>query len=71
MGKKKIKIGEINTKEIVNLFGTEKAKNKCKQGGYISGREKELLLNKAQKFCNIEDLGQGKFIIHKVYGVDR
>ena len=68
---KKIKTGELNTKELVNIFGTAKVKEKIKKGGFIGGRDKELLLNKASKFCDIEDLGKGKFIIHKIHNISK
>jgi hypothetical protein len=67
----KLQTGELTTKELVNLFGTAKMKSKCNKGGYIGGREKELLLTKARKFCDIEDLGKGKYIINTIYGVDK
>lgn len=67
---KKIKIGELNSNQLANTFGTQKQKEKIKKGKYLSGKEKELLLKKASKFCEIEDLGQGNFKIHKVFNID-
>lgn len=66
-----LKKGEINTKEFVDTFGTEKQKQSYVKNKRLGGRDKELLLNKANKFCHIEDLGQGKYIIHKIYGVKK
>lgn len=63
-------VGEITSKELVNYFGTDKQKEKINNGKYLGGREKDLLLIKAQKFCNIEDLTQGKYLIHKVYDIE-
>jgi hypothetical protein len=67
----KIKLGELNTNELISIFGTEKVKEKIKKGEYIGGRDKELLLKKAQKFCEIQDLKQGKFLITKIYEIEK
>lgn len=67
----KIKKGEITTKEFVDYFGTDKQKINYIKDKRLNSTAKDRLLTKAQKFCHIEDLGKGKFIIHKVYGIDR
>ena len=66
----KIKLGELDTKELVNIFGTTKMKEKINKGKYIGGREKELLLNKANKYCDIQDLSKGKYLIAKIYPME-
>ena len=69
--KNSIKIGKIDTKQLVNTFGTQKMKDKVNNGKYIGGREKELLLNKANKYCDIEDLQNGIYSINKVYSINK
>ena len=64
-----INIGEITLKELVNIFGTEKQKKKINNKKYLGGREKDLLLIKAKKFCDIENLTKSKYLIHKVYDI--
>jgi len=63
-------IGEITSKDLVNIFGSSKQKEKIKEGKYLGGREKDLLLTKAQKYCDIQDLTKGKYLIHKIYTTD-
>lgn len=64
-----IQIGEITTNELVSFFGTKKQKERIKKGKYLGGREKTLLLKKAKTYCDIEDLTQGKYLIHKIYNI--
>lgn len=66
-----LKKGNINNKDLVEKFGTNKLKKRYQADNKLGGRDKELLLNKASKFCHIEDLGKGQYIIHKIYGVER
>ncbi len=68
---KKIKLGKLNTKELVNIFGTTNIKNRIKKGGFLGGNDKESILNRARKFCEIEDLGQGKFNITKIHNLNK
>jgi hypothetical protein len=64
-----LKTGNINTKELLEIFGTKKQKEYYQTKKKLNNTNKNIILNKAGKFCNIEDLGKGKFIIHKVYGM--
>jgi hypothetical protein len=66
---KKLETGNMKTKDIVDIFGTQTLKKKVEGGYVLSGRDKNLLVEKAKKYCDIESLGKGKFIIHKVYGI--
>lgn len=68
---KNLQPGMLNTNELVSIFGTKKNKERIKNGKYIGGKEKKILLIKAKKFCDIEDMGQGKYIIHKVYNISQ
>jgi len=68
---KKIKLGNLNTKEFVEMFGTDKLKIRYKKDKSITGRDKELLLKKASKYCDIQDLSQGKYNITKIYTADK
>lgn len=67
----KIKIGDINTREFVDYFGTDKLKERYEKDKKITGRDKQLLLNKASKFCEIQDMGQGKYNISKIYDLGK
>lgn len=67
----KLKTGEIGTKELIDIFGTKNLQDRYEKEKRLGGKDKTGILKKAQKFCNIEDLGWGKFYIHKLYGVDR
>jgi hypothetical protein len=67
----KIKVGVINTKDFLNYFGTDKQKDNYIKYKKLNSTAKKRILNKASKFCSIEDLGRGKFIIHKLYGIDK
>ena len=66
-----LKKGKITNKELVESFGTNNLIDRYQRDNKITGRDKQLLLNKAKKFCNIEDLGRGQYIIHKIYGVEK
>jgi len=66
----KLKIGEIDIKKLVNIFGTDKQKEGYKKDKKLNNRVKEGIIKKASKFCEIEDCGQGIFKIHKVFNLD-
>jgi len=65
-----IHTGEINNKQLVELFGTDKQKEIFIKDKKLNSGVKKRLLTKAQKYCDIEDLTQGKYLIHKVYTTD-
>jgi len=65
-----IKLGEINTKEFLEIFGTEKQNQVYIKNKRLNSGIKKRLFVKAQKYCDIEDLTQGKYLIHKVYTTD-
>lgn len=62
-----IKKGNLKTKDLVDMFGTKKQKHNYQRDKKLGGSAKQRILTKARKYCDIEDLGQGNFIIHKVY----
>ncbi len=64
-----LKTGEITTKELINIFGTTKLKQRYEKDKRLGGKDKTTVLNKANIYCNIEDLGRGKYFIHKVYSM--
>jgi len=66
----KLKVGEIDIKKLVNIFGTDKQKEGYKKDKKLNNRIKEGIIKKASKFCEIEDSGQGIFKIHKVFNLD-
>lgn len=57
----------LNTNEFTNIFGTLQQKEKLKNGLYLGGKEKKIILAKAKKCCDIKDLTQGKFIFTEIY----
>lgn len=61
--------GTISSKELIEKFGTMKQKEAFLKNKKLNIATKQRILKKANKFCNIEDLGQGKFAIHKVYSM--
>jgi len=61
--------GEMSTKELVYIWGSKKLKERYEKDNKISGKDKELLLKKAKNVCDIEDLGKGKFLVHKIYSM--
>ena len=65
----KIKTGEINNKHLVELFGTEKQKEIFFKDKKLNSGIKKRLLEKAKRYCEIEDLTQGKYLIHKIYTI--
>lgn len=65
----KIPVGEINNKELLEHFGTKKQIESYIKDKRLGGNAKKRILTKAKKFCDIEDLGKGKYIIHKTYNI--
>jgi hypothetical protein len=61
---------EIITKELVYIFGTEKLKARYKRNRKIGGRDGVLIINKAKKYCIIEKISIGKYLIHSLYKRD-
>ena len=66
----KLQEGEISTKELVDIFGTEKQKENYIKNKKLNSGNKSSIINKASRFCEIQDLGKGKFIIHKVFNLN-
>lgn len=64
-----IKTGEINNKHLVEFFGTERQKEIFLKDKKLNSGIKKRLLEKAKRYCDIEDLTQGKYLIHKVYTI--
>ena len=58
---------EIRTKDIVQLAGTENLIKRHKKDKKISGKDRDLLIRKLSKFCDIKVLGKGKFLICNIY----
>jgi hypothetical protein len=65
----KLQEGQLSTHDLIEFFGTTKLKERYKKEKRLGGKDKTSILTKASKYCNIEDLGKGKYIIHKVYGL--
>lgn len=65
--KLKIRKGIINNNELIELFGTKKNKEYFKDHNKILSSTKNSILNKASRYCDIIDLGNGKYQINKVY----
>jgi len=66
----KLKVGVIDIKKLVDYFGTDKQKENYKKEKKLNNRVKEGIMKKVSRFCDIEDLGQGKFMIHKVFNLN-
>lgn len=62
----KIQKGKINTKKLVNLFGTDSQKTNYAKNKKLPTTIKEKIIKRAKKFCDIVDLGKGEFEIKKV-----
>lgn len=62
-----IKNGIISSKELVDLFGTEKQKESYEKNGRFIGDIKKSLISKAQRMCNIQPNGDGTYSILEVY----
>lgn len=69
MSKNKVKIrkSEINTRQLVELFGTKKNKEYYANNNKLPTSTKKSILTKASRYCDIIDLGNGKYQINKVY----
>lgn len=65
----KIETGEINNKQLLELFGTQKQKDNFIKEKKLNSGSKKRILEKAKRYCEIEDLTQGKYLIHKVYNI--
>lgn len=65
----KITTGKINNKQLVELFGTKKQKENFIKDKKLNSGAKRNILKKAKKYCDIEDLTQGKYLIHKIYNI--
>lgn len=65
--KQELKIGIINNKELVRLFGNEKHKTYLRKYGKVCMKSKDAMLNNAKKFCKIEVLRRGKYNIIEIY----
>lgn len=66
-----LKIGKLNTKKLLEYFGTQTQQDNYIKDKKLNSTAKDRILTKARKFCNIEDLGKGKFLIHKLLGIDK
>jgi len=66
-----INLGVINTKDFVTTFGTQKLKERYNKDKRLGGKDKESLLKKANKYCEIQDLSRGKYVITKVYPMEK
>lgn len=64
-----LQLGEINNKELVEIFGTEKQVETFSKDKKLNSGIKKRLLEKAKRYCDIEDLTQGKYLIHKIYTI--
>lgn len=59
--------GIINNDELVKLFGTKKNKITYQKHGKVTNSMKNTMLGKASRYCNIVDLGRGKYEILEIY----
>lgn len=57
----------FNTKELVKNYGSEKVKEAYAVKKTLAGNSKKTLVERAKRYGNIEDLGGGQFIYHKMY----
>ncbi len=62
-------LGNINTKTLVEFFGTQKQKDNYLKDKKLNSTAKNRILTKAKRYCDIEDLGKGVFLIHKIYNI--
>lgn len=63
-----IKKDEIfGTKQLVELFGSDKVKDSYLKKGKIVNSCKDTLLNKAMMYGDIKDLGDGKYVFNEIY----
>ena len=65
-----IKQGNVLTnKDVVELFGTEKQKEKFKKDNTIKGDPKKALLKKLQSECDFEEYKEGRTTYYKILEV--
>ena len=61
--------GIVDEAALVEMFATDKQKKCYREGGnkFKGGKQKDTLLKQASRYCEIEDLGNRKYRIVKVY----
>ena len=64
---KEVKTGIISETQLVDLFSTEKQKEKYLSLGKFSGVNKQTILKQAARQCEIMDIGKRQYEITKVY----
>jgi len=69
--KDKVKGKIIKTKELVEYFGNDKQKKTYYRNKKINKNAKEAIIKVAKSYCDIEDLGRGKYLIKEVYNSKR
>lgn len=62
-----IKTGIISEKQLVKYFGTPAQKKSYSENGRFIGGYKKKFFDKLKRYCEIEDLGDRKYKITKVY----
>lgn len=62
-----IKTGKLTEQELVELFGSDAIKKSYSEISKFKGHQKNTLLTKATRYCNIKDLGNRKYNITQVY----
>lgn len=67
MDELKIKIGIITEKELVKKYATPAQKKSYQTNGRFIGGYKKKFFDKMNRYCEIEDLGNRKYEIKKVY----
>lgn len=63
----KIKKGIINTRKLIEIFGSQKNKDYYEKHNRIGTSVRNTLFNKALRYCDITYLGNGKYQIDKIY----
>lgn len=64
-----LKVGKINTKELVELFGTKAHRDYYKKHKKVPNSMKNTLLNRASAYCDIESYGSGDYRINRLHEV--
>ena len=62
-----MKTGIISEKQLVKYFGTPAQKKSYSENGRFIGGYKKKFLDKLKRYCEIEDLGDRKYEITRVY----
>ena len=64
-----IEFGVIDERELVNIFATDKQKRSFMEcgGKFKGGKQKEALIKQAERYCEIEAVGDKKYKIVKVH----